>query len=119
MNIRWKDHLDKAYRNEINFYFDLDPDTITKQRIKRSYNRVFQLSRKRRLESWGKLESLIDAVKSVGGYGQIHKGKDGFIEFAGICPNYEISFMNSSLFFPVIQLDTRFQTCIAIGRLYG
>ena len=27
--------------------------------------------------------------------------------------------MSSSIFFPVTQLDSRFQTCIARGRLYG
>lgn len=117
--IGWKEHLDQAYMNEINDELNLPPDMISKQRIRRSFNRVFQLSRKSRLETWGKLPSLIDTIKRSGGQGIIHKDKEGFINFIGIVPNYSISFMNSSLFFQVVQLDSRFQTCIAKGRLYG
>lgn len=113
----WKERLDEAYRNKINSHFGLDSDTIKKQRIRRYYNRVFHLSFERRLELWGKPEYLIGAVISASRYGDIHK--DGFIEFVGICPNYIIVLMNSSLFFPVVQMDTRFKTCIARRRFYG
>lgn len=105
--------------NTITNNLGLLPDEIDPQRIRRSFNRVFNLSRIERLNSWGMLESFIQIIRKSGGYGNVHKNTDGLIDFVGIVPNYAIRFMSSSLFFPVTQLDSRFQTCIASGRLYG
>lgn len=65
------------------------------------------------------LDSFIAVIKSGGGNGLIHKTKEGYIDFDGMVPSYSIYFMHSSLFFPVVECDTRFQTGISSGRLYS
>lgn len=113
------DHLDKNYMQKINEAFGLPSNYICKNRIRRAYNKVFDLSRFERINAWGMLDSFIAVIKSGGGNGLIHKTKEGYIDFVGMVPNYSIYFMHSSLFFPVVQCDTRFQTGISRGRLYS
>lgn len=57
-------------------------------------------------------------MSRTGGRGTIHKDKHRHIDFVGIIPNYSICYINSALFFPVVQYDTRFQTSISKGHLY-
>ena len=111
--------LNKEYMNKINASFGLLPNTINKVRIRRLYNIVFQISNNDRLASWGKLNELVNVIKKAGGNGCVHKDKQGFIDFVGIIPNYAIQFIWSSVFFPVVQCDTRFQIGISKGNLYS
>lgn len=110
--------LDAKYMAQINANLNLLPNTINNLRIRRNYNIVFNLTRDDRLTSWGKLLSLIQIIKQAGGNGCIHKNPDGFIDFVGIVPNYALQFIYSSIFFPVVQCDTRFQNGISKGHLY-
>ena len=103
---------------EINAEFKLLPNTINSLRIRRNYNTVFHFTRDDRLDSWGKLESLIQIIKQSGGNGDIHKNPEGLIYFVGIVPNYSFQFIYASVFFPVVQCDTKFQNGISKGHLY-
>lgn len=89
-----------------------------KKRIRNNYNTTFGLDRDGRLESWCKLESFIEIIISRGGLGKINKNKDNLIDFVGFVPDYAATFMHSELFFPVVQIDTRFQNGISAGHLY-
>ena len=112
------DHLNQMYLNTVCSYLNLPENAISKQRIRRAYNRMFGISRLNRIKSWGKLESFIQIIQNSGGYGRINKNQNGEINFVGFVPNYSVSFIQSSLFFHVTQMDTRFQTGLSGGRLY-
>lgn len=119
-----KDHgkrekLNKEYLTEINNAFGLPLGGIPEYKIRRYHNKIFDLDPEHRLKTWGKLNSFIDVIKAYGGNGMVHKTPDGLIDFVGFVPNYAFMFMTSTLFFPVVQLDTRFQTGISEGRLYA
>lgn len=96
----------------------VSPESIDTQRIKRSYNRVFELNRLKRLKSWGMLESFINIIEHKGGLGKINKNEKEEINFVGFVPDYSVKYIHSDLFFPVVQLDTRFQNGISGGHLY-
>lgn len=113
-----QEHLNNEYYNKIHTVLGLPPDSICKLRIRRAYNKVYMIRRKDRLCTWGMLQAFIDIIKRYGGKGDIHKNEEGCIDFVGIVPNYAIKFLTSSLFFPVIQMDSRFQTGISRGRMY-
>lgn len=110
--------LDAKYMAKINSKFNLLPNTINNLRIRRNYNIVFNLTREDRLASWGKLTSLIHIIRQAGGNGYLHKNNEGLIDFVGIVPNYALQFIYASIFFPVVQTDTRFQNGISKGHLY-
>lgn len=110
--------VDKDYYRLVYNELKTDQEHLNIQRIRRAYNDVYDLNKNKRLKTWGKLESFLEIIKESGGYGQIHKNENGFIDFVGFSPNYSVMFMHSILFFPVIQMDTRFQTGISAGHLY-
>ena len=110
--------LNKEYFKTINKSLGLNSNPLYNQRIRNAYKHVFKLTKKQRLESWMKLSSFIDIIIETGGYGSIHRNEDGLIDFVGMVPNYSVRFINSDVFFPVCQLDSRFQTAISKGHLY-
>lgn len=78
---------------------------------------------RQRVKSWSLLESFSDVIINKGGRAIVNKiesndAEDNLIEFAGFVPDYAIKFMNSELFFPAVQLDSRHETGISGGKLY-
>ena len=67
----------KEYNDLICKQLGLKPNSIDKQIIYRAYRKVFGLTIKERLKSWGKLQSFINIIKEKGGRGIINKNKKG------------------------------------------
>ncbi len=77
----------------------------------------------RRIKSLSKLDSFMEIIENKGRRGQIirsinEEAGENEIVFACFVPDYAISFINSKMFFPVVQFDTRFHTNIS-GKLYA
>lgn len=113
-----QEHITNSYKNQICDLLGVPRGSIYHQRIERAHNKVFNKNKVQRLKTWGMLESFIAIIKAHGGNGEIHKNDQGKIDFVGFIPDYAIKFFHSSLFFGVVQLDTRFQNGISKGRLY-
>lgn len=65
----------------------------------------------------------MEIIENKGRRGQIirsinEEAGENEIVFACFVPDYAISFINSKMFFPVVQFDTRFPTNIS-GKLYA
>lgn len=90
----------KDYNILVHKELGLAEDAIDRQRILRSYNRVFGLIKKKRLQTWGMLEQFIKVIENNGGHGMIDKNDEGKIKFVGFIPDYSVKFMHSEIFFP-------------------
>lgn len=106
------------YYNDICKSLNVPLTENLKKRIRYNYNVTYQLDHDGRLESWKKLESFIEVITSRGGYGKINKNQDNLVDFVGFVPDYAATFMRSELFFPVVQIDSRFQAGVSAGHLY-
>lgn len=116
--------LTKNYNESICQKVNVILNPAYRSKIRRIYNKIFNLTPSRRIKSWSKLDSFIEIIEKRGGRGQIirtmnEETSENEIIFAGFVPDYAISFINSEMFFPVVQLDTRFQTSISGGKLYA
>ena len=112
------EQLTMSYQNAVCKKLNIPEKGINTQRIRNAYNRVFKLSKNKRIKSWRKLASFIEIIKANGGYGLITKNDGEKINFVGFVPDYSVTFLRSSLFFGVVQMDTRFQTGVSGGNLY-
>ena len=94
----------------------LDDEFITDQRIRRSYQRVWELTVPKRLKSWSRLSSLCDEIVRDGGTSSLIGDGDS-ITFCGIMPSFCHTFVKSAIFFPVVSIDGSFQCGIGRGQL--
>lgn len=99
------------------------PEPKYEQKIRRIYAKFAQKTPILRIKSWRLLQSFTELIKKNGGRGIVQNtivdGEVAGIEFVGFIPDYTVKFIHSETFLPSVQLDTRFETGIAKGRLYS
>ncbi|HJJ91170.1 MAG TPA: SWIM zinc finger family protein, partial [Methanocorpusculum sp.] len=107
-------NLGESYFDKVRAYFK-DP-ALSTLRIRRRYNKMFNLTKNQRLDSWRKLPGLVKQVIDDGGTGLIELKNDQ-VHFAAIMPSFIHQYVSSSIFFGVIVVDGSFHCGIGRGQL--